>query len=435
MPTALLDVQIVPYVPNYVRVWGDIKTRLWGGNPPDANFPEDFDTSPVPETITQTGTGTMAREWRRVSFAAPNAIPTIGAYTAYSISLATDYSTDIAVGTRVLVSMQITDFPENTDIAVGLAGTHSHDAWEGTDRLALQIKNEEGHLILSLLWGDIVVPTTLMHTPDYLVGKILLVELERTSATDARARFYFEEEGVDTPFIELSSPSTTTPVAGTVVLLSPKVLSQPYIPVPASVEGYIDFVTVEPGTGSTYTESPTSITQGEAQLRKARTGPTITLSDPDGDKEVCTILVDADGETDPSCSTITLDRQEPIAEILRVRPDSEILGIDNYIKVSLQPGFTDIALTFKSSKPGAYTLRANSTNPNDGIELVSGTYTSANTPLEVFFDLSNVGVSGVHAIDLWVVSASGIANAKVSLDYPLPNPEFLGTSLDVNIVV
>ena len=401
----------------YYKLYGHTKEHYFNGYPSDANFYTGFDS--VPSTsITNLNGAVFDDSVKRLDATFTTNQTTLLNFDSYSIPVAAS-SPDYPIGTRIVSVFNITNIDPGSNIIFAL--------WQNQDTPVVQVTKNGmiaamvGRDLLNNAFlrvyssGPVFQQVNLSVSPTDLLNKTLVLLVERTGPLSVKATLtgsFASDDGnsfrVDLTNIlgEIEVTNPFVPVAE-----ADRLTISTYVPdvVPSgTLAAHVLYLDVEVGTGTVLAVPSTGLGETDAKLRLYADKTRLFLTDGVSDKTVCSELYDPTIGLSSSCndSILMVDNEHPDVIITNVVTDSTVYIMSECaIKVSYHPDFDDISIYFRSSKPGRYSVRVNSTTMYDGQEIVWGYLLLPDTVVAVDFATKiSIVESGKYT---WVKSGSG----------------------------
>ncbi len=427
----------------FMRIRKDLTTRYFGGNPSDANFFESFDPPNVGAVVTNS-IGVFNDSHRKLIFSALNTIPSGGNFDKYSLPLTAPITLD-TIGLRVLVNFQLTEFGDNSNVMFGLFNDQLDPASSiaSGDICAFAFETEKDHIEFRAWYGTsssfLDLGTAVL--VDRFIGKNLLVEIELVNTGAVKTmefRLFEADVSLSVPIFSTQIETATDPAVDRFSITS---LGKRTPELPSSNMGVaFEYVDIELATGTTYAVPATGLPVLEAKFRLLQDRPPIELLG-EGTNQVF-VALSPDGITinTEAEDTIFIDTSDPKISVLSFTSDSDVIVPGSVsppiLKVSPNSGFDEVFLTWMASHVGTYTLRLNSTSPNDGTEILSGDYPTVGDPVSISWSFADIPqVDDTHDITLYLVADTGKHTAKKLGIFLLPFSPKVSAKLDVFITV
>jgi len=426
-----ISIQVeLPY--RYMRLRGDLSTRYFGGNSSDGNFPEGFYPPP-------SWTGNEAIGWFNdapgfMTYSTPNTIPDATTYDRYTLLPAS--MVDLATkGARILVGFDLLEFGPNGSFCFGMF------EWSGSPvspvadiaagRVLLWGLEAEKHHLHMRGWYGTSDSSRAFATGlpiERFIGVPLLGEIEIVNDSIPRVaefRLFERARDLDTPIMSLQL-GTSVPPDGDYFSFTSLGRRNPDLPTSQPLQQVrIHYVDIEPGTGTNYQVPSTGLPITQAKWRPVDDRPPFLLRQQGTNTVYLALSNDMVTASDETSDTIVVDSSDPMIEVLDFWTESSVLvpGSTNpaIVKGSNNPGFSNVAITWRSTHTGTWTLRVDSTGATDGTEIASGTYPTASVPVVTAWDFSDLPqTDGTYDVTLYLIADSGKPTAKKLGQYLLP---------------
>lgn len=421
----------------YVQIWGDVSTRLLTGHPSDVNFPVEFSTAPAGEVLH--GVEDLpARTFRVVTIPVSNATPTAPSYGRYQLPIdSAGIAADIPVGTRFLFEFDLAALPSETYVSFGAHLNNAHDSFAGNDQVHFSIRNEHGRLYYRFVFSDSVSPWYPSGLPDEaVIGRPLVLEIERVSTGDCAARLYRRDASLDIPLwnVTATKVGNHSVRAAYVGVGSSTSVTWGATPLPDFSVTLLRYVDVEVGTGSVIPVPSGGIVALAAKKRLFADRTPMRLTAGDGLKSILSQLSSATGVAGPILqSSVGLDSSEPQVTIRAVVPETRVL--DNTQEQLRFGGDQNrlLRLVFTAATVGRYSVRLDATSIQDGVELATAEYLTPGGIETVVIDTATVP-DGLHRISIFFTAENGLTNAVTMTDItPLTTPPTGTASLSLSV--
>jgi hypothetical protein len=436
-----LDLVVADALPyRYVRLRGDLLTRYFGGTPSDPNFFEGFDP-PDPFAVIDQDIGVFDSTYRSLLYLTTNEIPVPGNFDKYSLPLAGPLALS-SKGFRAICCFKLYQIGPNSSLIIGMFDDQLDPlaSIAAGNVLAFALDLVDGRVFFRGWYGFSSSPLDIISdlAVETFLDKNLVLEIELIAdgiVKTVEFRLFDRDRDLDDPLARFQVSGSSVPTVDRFSISSLGRRSGSTVQ-PDMLVGF-EYVDVEPGLGSVYGIDPgVGLLIPEAKWRPYQDRDPVRLRVQGLNRVFGALSTDGISSTIEAQDTVVVDASRPTIQITRLSIASPVRvpgAVTPPIpKVSKQPGFSIASLQWFATKPGTWTLRANSTSQLDGVEIQRGQYTTPGIYSMITWDFADLAIpDGTYDLTLYLIDQAGLATGKLVGEYLLPFKPVLGLALDV----